>query len=376
MAGTKIEWADAVWNPVTGCTPISEGCVNCYAARMAKRLAGRFGYPPGDPFRVTIHQDRLMEPHKWKKARRVFVCSMGDLFHAHVRFENIRVILAHMLRPRGRKEWHTFLILTKRPDRMAEFFTWMQSQERSFTIEWPQDHIWLGTTVENQDRTDRISTLLKIPAAKHFVSLEPLLGPVDVSPYLPGCYECNMTCGFRGGENYIPDYQCIKCGHEAPMGDPTWGNDPSFYRCPECDYETDDYEKPCPDCSEGELVQYHPDIACLDWVIVGGETGPGARPMHPDWIRSVRDQCQAAGVPFFFKGWGMWVPKLHRCCDSPAKFSSWGILDIDGNWFPETTPWNGRQGEESETREYVMFKVGKKAAGHLLDGREWNEFPK
>jgi len=229
MADTKIEWADVVWNPVTGCSPVSEGCEHCYAQRMAKRLAGRFGYPKDEPFRVTFHEDRIEEPLYWKKPRRIFVCSMGDLFHRAVRV-NEQCEVFDIMRTEQR---HEFLVLTKRARNMASFIEYYKSIGNF----WPYPNVWLGVSVENQKRADeRIPELLKIPGAQRFVSIEPMLGPVSIS----GCLEeINDADGFsqRG----------------------------------------------------------------LDWVIVGGETGPNARPMHPDWARSIRDQCRVAGVPFFFK---------------------------------------------------------------------------
>jgi len=229
---TKIEWAEESWNPVTGCTPISEGCVHCYAKRMAQRLKGRYGYPEDEPFKVTVHPDRLDQPLKWKKSRMIFVCSMGDLFHSAVLFDWLFKILCVI----ENSPEHIFLILTKRPAHMLVqlekmLHYWDKADQQIFP------NLWLGVTAENQQRADeRIPILLQIPAAKRFVSIEPMLGPVDISSALP-----IETIG----------------GVEME----TW----------------------------------------LDWVILGGESGPGARPLHPDWARSVRDQCQAAGVPFFFK---------------------------------------------------------------------------
>ncbi len=237
MTKSKIEWTDATWNPVTGCTKISDGCKNCYAERMSKRLAGRCGYPKDDPFAVTVHKDKRFEPLHWRKARRVFVCSMGDLFHSSVSLLELDVLFGVM---NGSRQ-HIFQVLTKRPGNMARFLN-----NRGFK-HFPLMNVWLGTTVENSDNTSRINQLRKCPAAVRFLSCEPLLGPLP-----------NLN------------------------------------------------------------------LDGIHWVIVGGESGPGARPMHPDWARDIRNQCEAASVPFFFKQWG---------------------------------------------------GVRKKAAGRLLDGREWNEMP-
>jgi protein gp37 len=221
---TKIEWCDETWNPITGCTPISAGCKNCYAARMAKRLAGRFGYPKDEPFRPgTFHRDKFSQPAKWKKPRRIFVCSMGDLFHEAVAWSAKESAFAVM----AAAPWHTYMVLTKRPEEMLKFIDHPQFEAGPFP------HVWLGVSVENQAAAnERIPILLEIPAAKRFVSCEPLLGPVDLEEYL-----------------YPP------------------------------------------------VVDVEPP----DWVIVGSETGPGARQMHNKWAARIRDQCRATETPFFFK---------------------------------------------------------------------------
>lgn len=334
MALTKIEWADCVWNAITGCTPVSEGCQNCYAKRMANRLAGRCGYPADDPFRVTLHPERLNEPLRWKKPRRVFVCSMGDLFHEDVPFEFIASVFGVM----ANSSQNTYMVLTKRPQRMKEFFDWLSLSAASyyardhrtvpydddrinvfimkiaseyginldFMRKWPLFNVWLGVTAENQQRAnERIPILLQIPAVIRFVSVEPMLGPVDLSRWLY-CYVCGNT-----GEYYNPVFDEVE-------------------DCPVCD---------------GDLPK-------LDWVICGGETGPNARPMHPDWVRSLRDQCQAAGVPFFFKSWGDYKPLPYG---------------DRGDGLHTLTEYKGCK--------YDFVKVGKKAAGRLLDGRIWNEMP-
>jgi len=244
---TKIEWTHrpnmvgVTWNPITGCTPISEGCKHCYAQRMATRLAGRFGYPEDDPFAVTLHPDRLEEPLNWKRPRTVFVCSMGDLFHEDVPWDEIGFVFHEMTR----SPQHTYILLTKRPHNMYEFLKWFRYQTGT-EKEPPAPHIWGLVTAENQERAnERIPWLLKCPFAVRGVSIEPMLGPVDILPYLP--YETDS-------------------GGFSPQGYPIDATVPG-----------------------------------LDWVIVGPETGPGARDMDLDGARQVRDQCQAAGVPFFFK---------------------------------------------------------------------------
>ena len=230
---TKIEWTDETWNPITGCKKVSDGCKNCYAERMAKRLAGRYGYPADDPFKPTLHEDKLDVPLKWKKPRRIFVCSMGDLFHEDVHRETILRVWKTM----AESPQHTFQVLTKRPERMMYILEqWMHPALRLSLVDhtWPLPNVWLGVTAENQETADqRIPILLNTPAAVRFVSCEPLLGPVDLHP--------------------------------------------------------------------GWLLPISPTTSKLNQVIVGGESGPGARPMNPDWARSIRDQCKAAGVPFFMK---------------------------------------------------------------------------
>lgn len=236
MSKSKIEWCDATWNPITGCTPISPGCANCYAKRMSKRLAGRCGYLADDPFKVTLHPNKLDEPLKWKKPHRVFVCSMSDLFHPDVPDEWIDQIFWQMGRV---ARWHTYLILTKRPERMRDWLI------KAYNENDPYPNIWIGVTAENQEQADkRIPLLLQTPAAIRFVSVEPMLGPVN----------------FR------------------------WAS----------------WEPLKPNSRNNQ----YDGMRRLDWIICGGETGPGARPMQIEWARNLKNQCQEAGVPFFFKKLG------------------------------------------------------------------------
>jgi len=250
---TKIEWATETWNPVTGCTKISEGCQNCYAKRMANRLRGRYGYPADEPFRVTFHRDRIEQPLKWKKPRKIFVCSMGDLFHSGLTGWMINEVWM-MIRNAPQ---HIFILLTKRPGAMKAW-TRAAAQVKAWPVEeiWPEN-VWVGVTAENQKCADeRIPTLLHIPAAVRFVSVEPMLGPVDLR---------HMD---------VEEYSHEWCFIDALTGKHT------------------DMGRPCP------------AVPKLDWVICGGETGPGARPMKKEWVHDLRDQCVDAGVPFFFKKWG------------------------------------------------------------------------
>ncbi len=243
----KIGWCDTTWSPVSGCTPVSEGCKNCYAKRMATRLRGRFGYPADEPFRVTLHPERLDEPLRWKKSRRVFVVSMGDLFHPDVP-DTFLAAVAKVIRHRPR---HTFMVLTKRPKRMSEWAAHLSN----LTLL----NLWPGVTVENDRHYDRIGHLLNTPAAVRFVSVEPMLGPVDLK--------------------FGPLKRCRWCG-----GRGEW--------------------KESPGASEWHTCECMTRNKFLNWVICGGETGPGARPMDPDWPRDLLRQCRAAGVPFFFKKMG------------------------------------------------------------------------
>jgi len=242
---TRIEYLDETWNPVTGCSPISAGCRNCWARRMAARLRGRCGYSADDPFRVTLREDRLIQPLRWRKPRRIGVCFMGDLFHPDVPIYYIQQVFGAMVESRQ----HTYLVLTKRPDRMLEIQQrWLAWRCAARAANNCLQHIWLGVSVEDQQTADeRIPILLQIPAAIRWVSYEPALGPVDFEPYLP---RWKMAFYNRGGR-----------GQAMPIK-----------------------------IREG-----------LDWVVAGGESGPGARPADPDWFRRVRDQCREAGVPFFMK---------------------------------------------------------------------------
>jgi protein gp37 len=250
------------------------------------------------PAEFVLNQKQLHKPLHWKKPRRVFVQSMGDLFHEDVPF----MVIAKVFRIMHTSKHHTFMVLTKRPKRMKEFIEWFIGPE--WRGAWPQEypHVWLGVTCENQTRADeRIPVLLQIPAAKRFVSVEPMLGTVDLIQAIDVAIEIN-------GEIEVPTVDGIG----------QW----------------------------------------LKWVICGGETGPGARPMHPDWVRSIRDQCRDAGTPFFFKQWGDWAPIPTK--DVPV------IGCADGGRFHDGP---------NPSRGLAMYRVGKKAAGYLIDGQEWRKFP-
>lgn len=346
MNRTKIEWAEVTWNPVTGCTPVSPGCEHCYARRMATRFRGRFGYPADNPFRVTLHEDRVEEPLRWRRPQMVFVCSMGDLFHPEVPDQFIARVFGTM----RYASHHTFMVLTKRPERMAAWFSqiWERPGEgykrfgherRPGGIEgyivaeadrWPLPNVWVGVTVENQEMANRrIPILLQVPAAARFVSAEPLLGPVDLSEWIKEVRYCE-----RHGQ---------LCDEGV-----TWDNNGQLL----CKYCKSPVER----------------FRLLNLVIVGGETGPGARPMHPEWVRNIRDQCDAAGVAFFFKQWGEWMPH-DGCWDEPHQKI---IMAPDGEI---REPYHGWGLDQRECGWEFMVRVGKKHAGRLLDSREWDEMP-
>lgn len=213
MAKSKIEWTENTWNPLTGCTKISPGCANCYAERMAKRLQamGNPNYRNG--FNLTLHEHALDIPLRWKKPSIVFVNSMSDLFHEDVPLQFIKKVFSIM----SIASQHVFQVLTKRSTRLSQLAS---------SIDWPSN-VWMGVSIESKDYTYRIDNLEKTSAAVRFLSLEPLLGPIEK----------------------------LK-------------------------------------------------LETMDWVIVGGESGPGARPINPKWVIDIRDQCKASNTPFFFKQWG------------------------------------------------------------------------
>lgn len=354
MSKTKIEWADMTINPVVGCSKCSPGCDNCYAEKMAARLAKM-------PQTAAKYAGVVDECGKWtgiidfevscllrlpKNPKRIFVGSMCDLFHDSVMDSHLAHIMGH-IGLTGSNTHHAFILLTKRPERMKEFFThWKPYREIK--------NVWLGVTVCNQAEADKkIPLLLDTPAAKRFVSVEPMLGPVDLSLYTGNIFCCH-DCGHR---ELVCSSGCPSCGRVyAPSEDAS-----SWVYCEDC--KTSFLNNEICVCSECGGKTSSPS-ASLDWVICGGETGPKARPMHPDWVRGLRDQCEAAGVPFFFKGWGEWTPAFYQS----GGFQVNSDADIPHGYaamyhvFPETP-------------EFRMYKVGKRRSGRLLDGREWNEVP-
>jgi protein gp37 len=236
-AKSTIEWTDATWNPVTGCTKISAGCDHCYAARFSERFRGVPGHPFEKGFDLTLRPERLLQPLAWKKPRMIFVNSMSDLFHKDIPHEHIAKVFETM----EKANWHIYQVLTKRSSLLQKFLN-----ER-YKIEKAPVHMWFGVSVENAKAISRIAHLQHANANIRFLSIEPLIGPV------------------------------------------------------------------------GKLV-----LQGINWVIVGGESGPGARPMKPEWVVDIRNQCLSANVAFFFKQWGGRTPK---------------------------------------------------SGGRLLEGKEWNQFP-
>lgn len=220
--GSAIEWTDATWNPVTGCTKITRGCDNCYAARFSERFRGVSGHPFENGFDLTLRPERIGQPLSWRRSRMIFVNSMSDLFHKDVPRSFIDQVFDTM----EAADWHVFQVLTKRSSLMRNYL------KRRYSKRAPPGHIWFGVSVEDKAARSRVEHLRQAPATVRFLSVEPLIGPV------------------------------------------------------------------------GPVV-----LDGIHWVIAGGESGPGARPMNIEWARDIRDQCEQQGVAFFFKQWGGIRPK-------------------------------------------------------------------
>ncbi len=342
---TGISWTDATWSPVVGCSRVSEGCRNCYSERLvATRLRHTEKYSglaqmtqagPRWTNVVRCAPDALIQPLRWVNPKRIFVNSMSDTFHKDVPtafLDRMFIVMA--------LGWqHTFQVLTKRPERMAEYMAdpdlparmdeeygrWASEATESAhqlsrcrssfmcrvqrdEVLWPLPNVWVGTSVEDQAAADaRIPHLLNVPAKVRFLSCEPLLGPVDLTAVDFG--------GIFGETNALN-------GKRMPGGE-----------------------------------------RLIHWVIAGGESGPNARPMHPDWARSLRDQCAAAGVPFHFKQWGEFTPTERREGVTYETFTQ--IADVEDRTYPI---------ERLDERTRV-WKVGVKRAGRSLDDVLHDAFP-
>lgn len=344
---TKIEWTDATWNPVTGCSPVSAGCAHCYAAGMTRRLARiapthkRYGGLVGigkTHFnkKIRLNGDELQRPFRWHKPRMVFVCSMSDLFHPQVPFEFIdRVFAVMALTPQ-----HTYQVLTKRPERFAEYLSDVRMAERVYDAQarwnasprerrgrWPFRNVWLGTSCEDQAAADeRIPHLLRCPAAVRFVSLEPLLGPIDVGLQSATCGCCDrwpsrwvvLRCPVRSD---IPHSVRQPVDRVADVG---------VHRAIGNMHGALSIRTP-----GGLLGIKPPEFECLpalDWVIVGGESGPRARPCNVEWIRDIVQECKAAAVRCFVKQLGANpTTEFLRCpeCGWISDEDGWDALGAD-----------------------------------------------
>lgn len=318
MGVTKIEWADFSFNPWHGCTKVSEGCKNCYAEGITTRFGGNH-FGPGST-RKPMTNTYWEKPYKWnEKAKKdgkpalVFCASMADVFEGHPETITPLVRLFSVIFYTPHLRW---LLLTKRPGNIKPLIAKVidataEENVRDWLCEWLKgiapENIWIGTSIENQHRESRIDELCKVPARVRFLSIEPLLGSFEIG--LAGTAPANWSNGYKM----------------------VW--------------------------------------QMINWVIVGGESGYLARPMHPDWVRQIRDECQSFGIPFLFKQWGEWFPFYDRDKDDP-----------DWRSIPKETPsvkrinLSGGDGFHGERVVYFR-RAGKKESGRLLDGREHNEFP-
>ena len=354
--GTAIEWTDASWNPIRGCTRVSEGCRHCYAETVAARWSG-----PGQPYEglasfvdrpgrarearwtgdVRLIDAHLRDPLRWQRPRKVFVNSMSDLFHEGVPDLWIDRIFAVMaLAPR-----HSFQILTKRPQRMRDYMTSLTlarliaatndlPADPIAAPDWPLPNVWLGVSIEDQAAADaRVPILLQTPAAVRFVSAEPLLGPID------------LTALHWTDEDAEIRYDALTA--EAWVENST---------------------------SASAYTNQADGNTRLDWVIAGGESGPQARPMHPGWPRELRDQCADAGVAFFFQQWGEWHPAAEHDAAGCPRLETPEVIHRSGE--RELRPAEAfRLVTASDLGWAAVCRLGKKRAGRTLDGRTHDDFP-
>lgn len=314
---TRIEWTEATWNPVTGCAKVSAGCKHCYAERDWARLQHLPAYAGRAFTDVATHADRLDQPLRWGRPRRIFVNSMSDLFHPDVPDAFIDCVFAVMALAKK----HSFQVLTKRSERMRRYVNTLDIErlERAartfgYTLTFegvpiaslPLPNVWLGVSIEDQPTADeRIPDLLETLAAIRWLSAEPLLGPVDLERV------------------QWPQKHKVDVLRRGAWDLPGWHSG----------------------------FTNHSDMNGIDWVVVGGESGRKARPMSPQWVQDIRDQCAAAGVPFMFKQWGEWLPMLGQAEGVPVRDKA---TTADG---------------------WVMGLAGKKAAGRRLDGELHDEYP-
>ncbi|MNR93472.1 Phage protein Gp37/Gp68 [compost metagenome] len=321
---TKIEWADASWNPIVGCTKVSEGCRNCYAFDLhtmrhkakleGKQLPEQYAKPFSE---IQLFPNRLDQPLRWKRPRKIFVNSLSDLFHPDVPDSFLDEIFTVM----AKAKQHIFMVLTKRPERMKRYMEGCQRGADDMGGRFPWPNVWMGVTAENQQAADeRIPLLLQTPAAVRWLSVEPMVGPVDL--------------------NAVPRPDNAYFWQRGEKGCITDPNEP------------DDY------------VYWHKHDQ-INWVVCGGESGRKARPMHPDWARSLRDQCQDAGVPFLFKQWGEWSPDV-RFHNDDVRYGEFH----GGKDFIESCACS-----EGDLYGNVR-RVGIKKAGRLLDGKLWDQYPR
>lgn len=381
---TGIEWTDSTWNPLRGCSRVSDGCRNCYAESQAARIQsmdrGR-GVPEGEGSydgllakggqwngEIKVVHQVLDQPLRWRKPRLIFVNSMSDLFHEAVTVETLDRIFAVMLACAAfNNRQHTFQVLTKRAERMRSYLAsrtpaehlkaWAEAGDRWIHVDdgdvifseyicgltchdWAEDgtnradspympwaytktlfplpNLWLGVSVENQATTDqRVQDLMSTPATVRWISAEPLLGPVDLSSWLEiGSLKSDLGLSNPG----------------------------------------------------------------IDWVVVGGESGPKARPMHPSWARPLRDQCAAAGVPFLFKQWGEHLPWTQfgdaKIVDDPEQTRFQTSEFTDGTWNDVGRPTWSDSADGHIDDEQCAGRVGKRAAGRLLDGKLHEGYPR
>ncbi len=346
-ARTKIEWSESSWNPLRGCSRVSRACEHCYAEVVAGRFSG-----PGLPYegltratsggarwtgKIMLVPEHLADPLRWKRPRLIFVNSMSDLFHPNVPDEYIAAVFGVMMYARR----HKFQVLTKRPERMEALLptltalrchvaasdilkdtpAWQRTYQPADAM-FPLSNVWLGVSVEDQPTADaRIPLLLNTPATVRFLSCEPLLGPITFTvPAASGSIRIDALTG----------------GWAVQRNDGSHQQEPRIH-----------------------------------WVIAGGESGAGARPMHPDWARSLRDECVRAGVPYFFKQWGAWAPIAAPHLTQDDVRYNLAMVSESGEYV-SATPGEAMAASGSQ---HAVQRFGKHESGRQLDGRTWDEMP-